>query len=93
VSVESIADALVGGGGFAVDAIGVDLGIGGLTAFAALDGQQTRYQPRAGALGCSTNVPATPDRRAIESQSVRLGASFLRPERRSDDGQMILKAP
>ena len=40
---------------------------------------------------CSTSVSRTPDPHAIESQSVRLSANFLRPERRSDDGQMILK--
>jgi hypothetical protein len=34
---------------------------------------------------------AAPDRRVIESQSVRLSANFLRPERRSTDGQVILK--
>ena len=42
--------------------------------------------------GCSTTAFAAPDRRVIESQSVRLSANFLRPERRSTDGQVILKA-
>ena len=41
--------------------------------------------------GCSTRAFAAPDRRVIESQSVRLSANFLRPERRSTDGQVILK--
>jgi hypothetical protein len=40
---------------------------------------------------CSTCAYATSNRRAIESQSVRLSANSLRPERRSDDGQMILQ--
>jgi hypothetical protein len=43
------------------------------------------------ALGCSTRAFAATDRRVIESHSVRLSANFLRPERRSTDGQMILK--
>jgi hypothetical protein len=38
----------------------------------------------------STSVSAKPGPHAIESQPVRLGANFLRPERRSDDGQTIL---
>jgi hypothetical protein len=42
--------------------------------------------------GCSTTAFAAPDRRVIESQSVRLSANFPRPERRSTDGQVILKA-
>src|ERR1700733_8004259 len=40
---------------------------------------------------CSTRAFAAPDRRVIESQSVWLSANFLRPERRSTDGQVILK--
>jgi hypothetical protein len=40
---------------------------------------------------CSTSVSARPGRRAIKSQSVGLSANFLRSERRSDDGQTILK--
>jgi hypothetical protein len=40
---------------------------------------------------CSTSISRTSDRHAIESQSVPLSASFTRPERRSDDGQTILK--
>jgi hypothetical protein len=40
---------------------------------------------------CSISATAASNRRAIESQSVRLSANFLRPERRSDDGQTILK--
>jgi len=48
--------------------------------------------PRRARPGCSTTAFAAPDRRVIESQSVRLSANFLRPERRSTDGQVILKA-
>ena len=48
--------------------------------------------PRQARPGCSTRAFAAPDRRVIESQSVRLSANFLRPERRSTDGQVILKA-
>ena len=40
---------------------------------------------------CSTRAFTAPDRRVIESQSVRLSANFPRPERRSTDGQAILK--
>jgi hypothetical protein len=47
--------------------------------------------PRQARPGCSTRAFAAPDRRVIESQSVRLSANFLRPERRSTDGQVILK--
>jgi hypothetical protein len=35
--------------------------------------------------------PPRRDRRVIESQSVQLSANFLGPERRSDDGRMILE--
>jgi hypothetical protein len=42
--------------------------------------------------GCSTRAFATPDRRVIENQSVRLSANSPRPERRSNDGQLILTA-
>ena len=54
---------------------------------------RTRYQPQAGSLACSTSFSRTSNRRAIEGQLVGLSASSLRPERRSDDGQMILKVP
>jgi hypothetical protein len=47
--------------------------------------------PRQARPGCSTRAFAAPDRRVIESQPVRLSANFLRPERRSTDGQVILK--
>jgi hypothetical protein len=47
--------------------------------------------PRRHHPGCSTRAFAAPDRRVIESQSVRLSANFLRSERRSTDGQVILK--
>ena len=47
--------------------------------------------PRQARPGCSTRGFAVPDRRVIEGQSVRLSANFLRPERRSTDGQVILK--
>jgi hypothetical protein len=55
--------------------------------------QRARYQPQARSLGCSTSVSTTENPRDTERQSVRLTASFLRPERRSVDGQMILKMP
>jgi hypothetical protein len=42
--------------------------------------------------GCSTRAFAAPDRRVIEAQAVPLSANFLRTERRSTDGQVILKA-
>ena len=47
--------------------------------------------PRQARPGCSTRAFAAPDRRVIDSQSVRLSANSLRPERRSTDGQVILK--
>jgi hypothetical protein len=53
--------------------------------------QTTWYQPRARSSLCSTSVSPMSNRRAIEGRFVRLSASSLRPERRSDDGQMILK--
>jgi hypothetical protein len=40
-----------------------------------------------------TDCPVTAITRVIESQSVGLSANFLRPERRSDDGRVILKVP
>jgi hypothetical protein len=39
---------------------------------------------------CSNGLTDHGGHRVIESQSVRLTAKFLRPERRSDDGQAIL---
>jgi hypothetical protein len=41
---------------------------------------------------CSTRTAATPIRRAIDSQPVRLDTGNSRPPRRSDDGQKILEA-
>jgi hypothetical protein len=52
---------------------------------------RTKQPTASGTLACSTSVSAAPDRRAIESQSLRLSANSLRPERRSTDGQVILK--
>jgi hypothetical protein len=42
--------------------------------------------------GCSTARPGEPDCPAITDQCVLLGAARHRPERRSDDGQMIFEA-
>jgi len=41
---------------------------------------------------CSTKTTATPTWRAIQEQPVILSANYPRPERRSTDGQEILKA-
>jgi len=57
--------------------------------------QRTQYQPQARSLACSISISTTSNPHDTESQSVRLTASFLRQcqcqERRSVDGQMILK--
>src|ERR1022692_2618458 len=44
-----------------------------------------------GQSACSTSTTVTVGQRAINSQSVRRTASQSRPERRSNDGQPILK--
>src|ERR1035438_6870960 len=54
-------------------------------------GQDARPPRQTGSLSCSTSVTTTSNRRAAESRSVRLSANSPRPERRSDDGQRILK--
>ena len=50
------------------------------------DHEQRRLAPGEFNEGLATTI-----RRVIQSQSVRLSANFLRPERRSTDGQTILK--
>ena len=53
----------------------------------ARTGAARRYTPPA----CSTGAVDTADPSAIRGQPVRLSANSLRPERRSTDGQTILK--
>ncbi len=50
-----------------------------------------RCQPQVRSPACSTGAVDTADRHAIRGQPVRLSANSLRPERRSTDGQTILK--
>jgi hypothetical protein len=64
----------------------LDVGMTGLIREARRSLCRGRHDP-----GCSTRAFAAPDRRVIESQPVRLSANSLRPERRSTDGQVILK--